>query len=210
MSEIIYTQLTEALAKPVEELIHICFTGDMPEEDQYNERELIELAQLFPEGNYVALAGERVIGIGTGIFTDIDFDDLPPTEYDLLYTDERNNHDPNGSYYFGSDLAVHPEFRGQGIARGLYERRKGAVLKFNKKGFAAAAVLPGYKHHKHAMSAEDYVKQVIAGEVFDPTLSVQIRNGFQVIRPLKDFFEYTPSENWAAIILWENPEYHAG
>jgi hypothetical protein len=55
------------------------------------------------------------------------------------------------------------------------------------------------------MNADEYVARVVSGELFDPTLTVQIRNGFEVIRPLHNFFEYVPSENWAALILWKNP-----
>ncbi|MEZ4635424.1 MAG: GNAT family N-acetyltransferase [Caldilineaceae bacterium] len=31
------------------------------------------------------------------------------------------NHDPHGDYYYGADISVHPDFRGLGIGRLLYD-----------------------------------------------------------------------------------------
>ena len=52
----------------------------MPPGDQYTAKELRELAQIFPEGTIVALDGDTVVGMGTGIFCDLDLDNLPPVE----------------------------------------------------------------------------------------------------------------------------------
>lgn len=200
-----YTTLTEALCPAVAELIKVCFPL-MPAEDQYSLADLVEMAALFPEGTIVAVDGRRVVGMGTGIFRDIDFDNLPPTENELLYLNGRSTHTPLGSYYYGSDMAVHPAYRGRRIGRAIYDRRKALVTNNNKIGFAAAAVLPGFANYKDKMTARDYVDKVIKGEYFDPTLSMQMRNGFQVVRLIKDFFVYPKSDNWSALIFWENPQ----
>ncbi len=183
----------------------------MPPDEQYNVRELIEMAQIFPEGTIIALDGEAVVGMGTGIFTNLDLDNLPPTENAILYSaDGRNLHDWNGRYYFGSDMAVHPEYRGRRIGREIYNRRKAVIQKYNKLGFVAAAVLPGYAQHEAALDINAYLARVVAGEIYDPTLSMQLRNGFQVRRPIHDFFVYPRSSNWCALIYWPNPDYAEG
>lgn len=178
----------------------------MPIEDQYTQEELEEVATVFPEGTVIALENGRVVGMGTGVFIDIEFDNLPPTENQLLYNaNDMLIHYPEGRYYYGSDLAVHPECRGRGIAREIYNHRKALVINQGKKGFAAAAVLPGYETFIGQLDIQSYLDKVVAGELFDPTLSVQLRNGFKLIRPIKDFFTYPRSNNWSALILWENP-----
>ena len=204
MTEITYTTITHQLAPAVADLVDLCFP-DMPEIDKYTTEDLEEMAEIFQEGTIVALAGNKVVGMGTGIFVDLDFDNLPETENQLLEVDGESAHNPNGAYYYGSDFCVHPEYRGQRIGRGIYDRRKEVVTNNNKVGFAAAAVLPGYAEFKHKLDIDSYLAKVIAGEFFDPTLSMQMRNGFEVIRPIKDFFTYPKSDNWAAIILWKNP-----
>lgn len=57
------------------------------------------------------------------------------------------------------------------------------------------------------MSAEEYVSRVVAGELYDSTLSVQLKNGFRVVTMLRDYIEDSASDNWAVLILWENPDY---
>ena len=205
METITYTTITQELAQPVVDLLRICFPQMRPR-DQYSSQEMADMADIFPEGTIVALDGEKVVGMGTGIFVDLDLDNLPPTEDDLLYTDGLSRHTPTGAYYFGSDLAVHPDYRGRQIGRNIYIRRKAVVTKYHKKGFVAAAVLPGYEHLQTQMSAHDYVNKVVAGELFDPTLSMQMRNGFQVLDVLHHFIVYPRSDHWCALIFWPNPE----
>lgn len=205
MSDVNFGIITPDLCEPVAELLEICFPN-MPIEDQYTAEELCAQAAVFAEGTIVARAGKRVVGMGTGIFIDINFNDLPPTEFDLLYTDGQSNHRDNGAYYYGSDLAVHPDFRGRGLAREIYDLRKKLVIDRGKHGFAAASVLQGYVNFKAEFDPATYIAKVVAGEIFDPTLSVQLRNGFEVIRPLKDFFQHPPSDSWSALIVWPNPE----
>ena len=104
-------------------------------------------------------------------------------------------------------MAVHPDYRGRGIGRAIYERRKAVIKKYNKQGFVAAAVLPGYAEHEATLDIHTYLARVVAGELYDPTLSMQLRNGFQVLRPIPDFFVYPRSSNLSALIIWHNPEY---
>lgn len=207
MSEITYTILRHDLCQAVAELLEICFPL-MPIEDQYTKEELEEVAEVFPVGTIVALDGTQVVGMGTGIFTDLDFDNLPPTENNLLYdADDRLRHDDNGDFYYGSDMAVHPAYRRRGIGRQIYNRRKQLVINNAKRGFVAAAVLPGYADYKQEIDIHAYLKKVKNGDLFDPTLSMQMRNGFKIIRPIKDFFVYPKSDNWSALIRWDNPDY---
>jgi GNAT superfamily N-acetyltransferase len=207
VNEITYKPIEEKYALEVAKLLKLCFPL-MPPDEQYDAKELIELAQIFPEGTIIALDGDTVIGMGTGIFTDLDLDNLPPTEDDILYApDGRNLHNWNGCYYFGSDMAVHPDYRGRRIGREIYNRRKAVVQKYNKKGFVAAAVLPGYAEHEATLDIHAYLTKVVAGELYDPTLTMQLRNDFQVIRSIPDFFIYPRSSNWSALILWPNPDF---
>lgn len=200
-----YTALTPELCQPVADLITLCFP-DMPPSEQHVAEDFEELVEIYPMGTVVVLDGEQVVGMGTGIFTNIDFDNLPSTESDLLYDEnDESRHDSAGAYYWGSDIAVHPNYRGRGIAREIYRWRKNQVTESHKKGFAAAAVLPGYADHRDRLTIHEYVDKVIIRELFDPTLSVQLRNGFRVVKLLHEFFIFPRSDNWSALILWENP-----
>jgi hypothetical protein len=70
-------------------------------------------------------------------------------------------------------------------------------------------LLPGFAQHKHTMTVHEYVDKVIAGEVHDSTLSFQLKQGFVVRNLIQNYIEDTASDNWATLILWENPDFAA-
>jgi ribosomal protein S18 acetylase RimI-like enzyme len=115
------------------------------------------------------------------------------------------NHDPEGPWYYGTDIAVHPDYRGQGIARRLYELRKQLVVDLGRRGIVAGGVIPGYADHKDQMTAQEYVDRVAAGELFDATLSVQIANGFEVHGVIENYVDDQSTDGWASFIVWFNP-----
>ena len=162
---------------------------------------------LFPEGNFVALDGDRVVGLGSGFFINFDFDDPDHTFSGIIDNGWYNHHNPDGDYYYGADISVHPSMRGHGIGRLLYEARKGVVKAYNKKGIVAGGLLPGFAKHKGQMTIHEYVEKVVAGKLFDGTLSFQLRNGFVVRKLLQNYVIDTASDNWATLIEWVNPDY---
>jgi GNAT superfamily N-acetyltransferase len=168
--------------------------------------------EIFSEGQFVAVhtdasGAERVVGQGSGFFTDFNFaapgHNFMQISGELYFT----NHDPNGDYYYGADISVHPDYRRRGIGKRLYAARQTLVRKYNKRGIVAGGMLPGFVDHKHAMNAHDYVACVVAGELYDPTLSFQLNNGFRVRGVLENYIDDAPTENWSTLIEWVNPDF---
>ncbi len=166
-------------------------------------------AHLFPEGSFVALDGDRVVGLGSGFFIDFDFSDTHHTFKDIIAAGYYTNHDPAGAWYYGADISVHPDYRGRGVGKLLYEARKSLVKRSNRRGIVAGGVLPGYTEHKGELTVTEYVDKVVAGELFDATLSFQLKNGFTVRGLLENYLEDEASDNWATLIVWDNPDYDA-
>ncbi len=164
---------------------------------------------LFPEGQIVVMDGKNVIGQGSGFFTDFDFDQPDHRFREICDGFYFRNHNPQGTYYYGADISVHPAARGRGIGKLIYQARKDLVRRHNRRGIVAGGVLPGFVHYKHQISAHEYVAQVLAGELFDPTLSFQLNEDFVVRGLLRDYLEDKASDNWATLIVWENKEYQA-
>ena len=81
------------------------------------------------------------------------------------------------------------------------------MRKYNRRGMVGGGVLPGFIRHKHAMSVHAYVAKVMAGEILDPTLSFQLKEGFVVRGLLENYLEDSASDNWAVLIVWSNPDY---
>ncbi|MBW2421858.1 MAG: GNAT family N-acetyltransferase, partial [Deltaproteobacteria bacterium] len=55
----------------------------------------------------------------------------------------------------------------------------------------------------------EYVDKVAKREIYDSTLTFQLDNGFEVRGVLADYLEEEAIDNWAALIVWENPDHRA-
>lgn len=193
-------------AKALEELQLACYPTLGPNELMREEHFLMH-CRLFPEGSYVAIVDNKIVGLGSGFFINFDFDNHHHTFNDIIAGGYYTNHDPNGEWYYGADISVHPDYRGCGIGRWLYHARKSIVKKYNRRGIVAGGLIPGYQNYKHQMSAHEYVQKVVNKELFDRTLTFQLRNGFTVRGVIENYIHDTASDNWATLIVWENPDY---
>lgn len=190
----------------LEQLQRDCFPT-LGEDELMTEAMFLKHCEIFPEGEFVALAGNNVVGLGSGFFIDFDFDTPGHKFMDIIAGGYYTNHDPDGEWYYGADISVHPDYRGRGIGKLLYEARKDLVKRCNRKGIVAGGLMPGYPTHRHTLSVPEYVDKVVSGELFDPTLSFQLKNGFVVKDLLEDYIEDEASENWSTLIVWENPDF---
>ena len=206
MRELTYTNIRTEWADALEHIEHSCFaTTDRA--DLYHADELTALALEFPEGGFVALDGERPVGMGLGIRIDFDFSHTQHSIRDLVGTDGGTGHMPAGAWYYGTSIAVLSSHRRMGIGRRLYELRKQVCRDLNLAGIVAGGVIPGYADHKDTMSAADYVAKVSAGELYDATLTMQIANGFEARGVIADYLRDPAVDSWASLIVWPNPNH---
>ncbi len=208
MSDIEIVTIRPEFAPALAQLQRDCFPT-LGAHELMVEKHFIKHCEVFPEGEFVALLDGKVVGLGSGFFVHFDFDHPGHTFNEIIAGGYYTNHEPDGEYYYGADISVHPDYRGRGIGRQLYNARKDLVIRSNLKGIVAGGVLPGYPRYRQQYSIHDYVNRVVAGELFDPTLSMQLRNGFEMRGMLENYLEDTNSDNWATLIYWPNPHYRA-
>lgn len=182
-----------------------CFPT-LAEQELMNEEHFLSHCRVFPAGGFVLLDDERVIGLGSGFFTNFDFSAPQHRFRDIIADGFYTKHDPHGAWYYGADIGVHPDYRGRGFGRQLYEARKELVRREKRQGIVAGGVLPGYADWRGQLSVAEYVAQVERGDLTDPTLSFQLRMGFSVRGLLRDYLQDSASDNWAALIAWDNPD----
>lgn len=206
VTEVRIVNLEEWMADDLEKIELACFPMANPE-DLLTADDIRAYARTFPDGYFVAFVDDRPVGMGAGIFLDFDFDNPQHSIAEITGEHQCGNHDPDGDWYYGTDMTVHPEFRGKGIGRLLYDRRKQFVRERNKRGIVAGGSLPGYFHHKTEMPIDEYVDKVVSGDLSDPTLTFQLSNGFEVRGLLENYIEDEADDGWAALIVWENPDY---
>lgn len=200
-----YTTLTPELAAQCAALELAAFPTADPAE-LFSVEDLLAQADIFPEGFFVVLDGDEVVGQAGGIFLDFDFDNPQHTIAEITGDHGCGNHDPAGDWYYGTDIVVHPDYRRQGIGAELYRLRKQLVRDHGKRGIIAGGYLAGYHEHKAEMSAAEYCRRVVAGELYDRTLTFQLENGFEVRGVLENYLADERNDGWASLIVWTNEE----
>jgi GNAT superfamily N-acetyltransferase len=206
MGELIYTNLDPEHIEEAHRFEHQSF-HTVATEDLYTVEEMLNVAMAFPEGNFMVLDDDRIIGLGMGILIDFDFDDFDHSLPEVSGEGGIGTHDAANPWYYGTTIAVDPAYRGRGIGRRLYALRKGCVRDLNKKGIVAGGVLPGYADHVDTMSAQEYIDKVTAGELRDPTLSFQLSEGFRAVAALENYMRDDTVNDCAVLIVWDNPDY---
>ncbi|NWF70750.1 MAG: GNAT family N-acetyltransferase [Chloroflexi bacterium] len=168
--------------------------------------------ELFPEGQFVALAivaGREIpVGATSTYRTHFDFDHIEGHSFvEAIANGWLTNHVPDGDWLYGADVSVHPDYRRLGIASRLYDARRALVKRLNLRGEIAGGMLPGYDSYRAQYTIDQYVKAVARGEVKDPTLTAQLRNGFEARAVLYNYITDPRSDNHATLIVRANPEY---
>lgn len=201
---IIITQTTALHAKALELLQYIVFPT-LAEDEILHEAHYLKHLTIFPEGQLVALDGDKVIG-GTTTMR-YNFDITHPAHHTFSETVAGGwltNHEPNGEWLYGIDVSVHPDYRGRGIAKAFYEIRSKIAADLGCKGQLTVGMLNGYYKYRDTMDIDTYYQKVKNHEIFDPTVSVQEKIGFEIVGLMKDYLNDPTCGNAGAIIVLEN------
>ncbi|GAB4216337.1 MAG: GNAT family N-acetyltransferase [Roseiflexaceae bacterium] len=208
MTDIVIANTAPEHINELEQLQVLCYPTLAPEHRMRRPHFESQL-QIFPEGQHVALADGRVVGQSSTLRVDFDLDHPDHSFDDMIAGGYFTTHNPVGPWLYGADVSTHPDYRRRGVASALYHARKALIRRLNLRGMLAGGMLPGYRHHRDSMPAEEYVARVVRGELSDPTLTAQLRNGFVVRGVLHGYLHDAELGDEAALIVWENPEYRA-
>jgi GNAT superfamily N-acetyltransferase len=209
LSEIVITNTRIEHVRQCAALQPICYPT-LAHQEQLQEDHFAAHIARFAEGQFVAIDTHTgaVVGSTSGFLTDVDFEHFSHhTFFDAIDGGWLSHHNPAGSHYYGIDMSVLPVYRGRGIARKLHDARKSLCRTLNLRGQIIGGMIPGFAHYKKVMTAQDYAGYVIAGLLFDSTLTTQLRNGFEMRGMLKDYLHDPPTDGWSTLLEWVNPEH---
>lgn len=168
------------------------------------------LAQLkkFPEGQICIEDHGKVVAAAFSVIVDYDkFGDQHT--YDEITGDAYlTTHDPKGDVLYGVDVFVSPDYRDMRLGRRLYEARKELCQNLNLKAIIAGGRIPNYRKYAGDLTPQQYIEKVKKKEIYDPILTFQISNDFEVKRVLNAYLpEDKESRGYAALLQWHNLYY---
>jgi ribosomal protein S18 acetylase RimI-like enzyme len=175
----------------------------------WSTRQLASHLEMFPAGQFVAIERDTGVVLGMSASLIVLWDDYDITDSWRDFTDSGmfTNHDPvNGRTLYGAEIMVLPYRRRLGVGKMLYAARRALVEVLGLLRIRAGARLRGYHRYADRMTAEEYAAAVVRGELDDPTLTFQLKQGFTVLAVISGYLRHDPeSLGWAAVIEWINP-----
>lgn len=174
----------------------------------FSEDQFKNLLNIFPQGQFVAELNGRIVGLSISLVILWDSYSLRHSWPEITNEGHFDTHDLKGRTLYGAEVCVDPTYRGQGVGQALYAARRNLCKAMNLKRIIAGGRLPDYHKYSQFMSPEEYAKQVIWGDLYDPVLRFQLDQGFDYCGILHG---YLPSDlesiGNAALIVWLNKDY---
>ena len=183
----------------LEELQKTVFPTLSPEEWIRAEHYLKHI-DIFPEGQFVITDDDRVIGMTTTMRTKFDFANHHHTFREMIAGGWLTNHDPEGDWLYGLDMGLLPGYRGMGLARVLYRARHEVARELGLKGQLTVGMMSGYGALSGEMSGEQYYQELLDGKRTDPTISAQMKIGFEPVTLMPEHLHDPVCGNYGVLI----------
>jgi 4-aminobutyrate aminotransferase / (S)-3-amino-2-methylpropionate transaminase / 5-aminovalerate transaminase len=183
------------------ELLQFACFPTLDDDQRFKAKHCRKHIEIFPEGQFVVLDGDRVIGSTSTIRLDFDFEHVNHTFDEVIQGGYLTSHQPQGAWLYGADIGTHPDYRGRGIAGALYEARQEAVWRLGLKGQVTAGMLPGYDKYRKQYTVPEYYERVVSGAIFDPTVGMQIKAGFEPRGLLANYLNDPVCDNYSVLLV---------
>jgi len=171
-------------------------------------RKYLAMLKAFPEGQICIDDNGRAVAAALAVIVDYAKLGNQHTYEEITGDSYLTTHDPNGDVLYGIDVFVDPAYQGMRLGRRLYEARKELCENLNLRAIIAGGRIPNYSSHAHEMSPQKYIEAVKRKEIFDPILSFQLANDFEVKRVLRKYLpDDEESQGYATLLEWFNLYY---
>jgi 4-aminobutyrate aminotransferase/(S)-3-amino-2-methylpropionate transaminase len=187
-------------APALEALQRLCFPT-LDDAERFKAHHYLKHLELFPEGQFVVLDGDRVVGATTTLRLHVDFDHVTHTFAEIIEGGWLTSHQPDGDWLYGADVGVDPAYRGRGLATALYAARQETVWRLRLEGQVTAGMIHDYGAVKDRMSAEEYYQGVVEGRIRDSTLSMQLGVGFEPRALLANYLNDPVCDNYSVLLV---------
>lgn len=174
----------------------------------WTKEQFISQLTIFPDGQIGIEDHGVVIAVAFSVVLDYDKYGDKHTYEQVTAGASLTTHDPKGDVLYGVEVVVSPDYRGMRLGRRLYEARKELCENLNLKSIVAGGRIPNYQNYASELTPQVYIERVKRKEIYDPILTFQLSNDFEVKRVLKNYLpEDTESHGYATLLEWNNLYY---
>jgi GNAT superfamily N-acetyltransferase len=160
-----------------------------------------QYVDIFPEGQFVILNEGRVVASTSTMRCDFDFEHPNHTFLEFTGNLTLSTHNPIGEWLYGLDVMVSPDFRKKGLARAFYQARQKYVQSEKMKGQITTGMLNGYYPHRDKMSPEVYFDLLKEDKIYDPTVSTQVKIGWELVGLIPDYLDDPQCGNYGVLMV---------
>jgi len=166
----------------------------------------------FPEGVWVAVLGDLVVGYCATLRIAESKALTPHNWREITGGGYGSTHDATGDYLYGYEVCVDPRMRRYRIGHRFYRQRRRLCEYLRLKGIVLAGRIPNYSRNaRRYETPEAYVEAVKNKQVRDPVLGFQMRMGYEPVRVLRDYLPVDrESGGFAVQLVWHNPQHTQG
>jgi GNAT superfamily N-acetyltransferase len=204
-TEVIIRNTTPANFDDIRELQRKVYPGLKPWSIEQLENHL----KVFAEGQFVADLDGKIVGTSSSFI--ILWDEYGPDHNwkEITGSGMFSTHNPEGKTLYGAEVCVDPDYRKKGIGQKIYQERRELCRRLNLKRIIAAGRLPNYYLYADKMDPHTYCLKVIWGDIYDPVLRFQLKQGFQFCDIVENYLHGdTQSLEFASLIVWLNPKFN--
>lgn len=175
--------------------------------EEFSSKQLASRINLFPDGQFLALFEDKIVGFASTFIIDEKAALEPHTYKEITGNYMATRHNDDGDVLYGMDVCVDDDMRGLRIGQRLYNMRQKLCTDMGLKAIVFGGRIPNYEkqNKKTPLSVEAYVKGVAEKKYRDPVLGFQLKNGFEILDVLKDYNTYDKeSAGYAVHMIWRN------
>lgn len=174
------------------------------------EKKFYAQLKVFPEGQICIEDHGKVVAAALAVIVDYEKFGDRHTYDEITGNAYLTTHDPKGDVLYGVDIFVSPTYRDMRLGRRLYEARKELCQNLNLKAIVAGGRIPNYSKYAAQMTPQQYIEKVKKKEIYDPILTFQLSNDFEVKQVLNAYLpEDKESRGYATLLQWHNLYYDA-
>lgn len=174
----------------------------------WSSEELESHLRIFPQGQFVAVEPDgSIVGSASTFIISLSPEYVEHTWKDITADGLFTTHTLSGDTLYLADVSTHPKHRHEGIGGMIIDRWKELVTELNLRRMIGGGRLFNYTEHADKMSINEYVENVMKGEIKDPVFSFELDAGFRFIKILPNYLNDVRSLNYASFIEWLNPKY---